>query len=67
MKKALITGVAGMAGSHLADILLENTNWNVYGRPRSQSRLENVSHLFDRVVCENRMFLENADLYDRVV
>lgn len=66
MKKALITGVTGMAGSHLADFLLENTNWNVYGLSRSQSRLENVSHLLDRVAREDRMFLENADLNDGV-
>ena len=26
-KKALITGITGMVGSHLADYLLENTDW----------------------------------------
>ena len=25
--KALITGITGMVGSHLADYLLENTDW----------------------------------------
>ena len=29
--KALITGITGMVGSHLADFLLENTDWDVYG------------------------------------
>ena len=30
-KIALITGITGMVGSHLADFLLENTDWEVYG------------------------------------
>ena len=30
-KKALITGITGMVGSHLADFLLENADWDVYG------------------------------------
>ena len=29
-KKALITGVTGMVGSHLADFLLEKTDWEVF-------------------------------------
>ena len=31
MKKALITGMTGMVGSHLADYILEHTDWDVYG------------------------------------
>lgn len=38
MKKALITGITGMVGSHLADFLLENTDWDVYGVCRWRSR-----------------------------
>ena len=30
-KRALITGITGMVGSHLCDFLLENTDWDVYG------------------------------------
>jgi len=29
--KVLITGITGMVGSHLADLLLKNTNWEIYG------------------------------------
>ena len=36
-KKALITGITGMVGSHLADFLLENTDWDVYGVCRWRS------------------------------
>ena len=29
MKKVLITGITGMVGSHLADFLLENTDFEI--------------------------------------
>ena len=66
MKKALITGITGMVGSHLADFLLENTDWEVYGVCRWRSPLDNVSHLLDRVNEKNRVFFEYADLNDEM-
>jgi len=48
MKRALITGVTGMDGSHLADFLLEK-NYVVYGMERrssSQQRV-NIKHLLN--------------------
>lgn len=30
MIKALITGMTGMVGSHLADYLLRETDWDIY-------------------------------------
>lgn len=65
-KKALITGVTGMVGSHLADFLLENTDWDVYGVCRWRSPLDNVSHLLDRVNKKDRVFFEYADLNDEM-
>ena len=65
-KKALITGVTGMVGSHLADFLLENTDWEVYGVCRWRSPLDNVSHLLDRVNKKDRLFFEYADLNDEI-
>ena len=47
MKKALITGITGMVGSHLADYLLENTNWQIFGTIRWRSNLENINHLIN--------------------
>ncbi|MCW8952208.1 MAG: NAD-dependent epimerase/dehydratase family protein, partial [Rhodospirillales bacterium] len=32
MTRALITGVTGMVGSHLADYLLEHTDWEIWGQ-----------------------------------
>ena len=63
--KALITGVTGMVGSHLADFLLENTDWDVYGVCRWRSPLDNVEHLLDRANKKNRLFFEYADLNDQ--
>ena len=50
MKKALITGITGMVGSHLADFLLANTDWDVYGACRWRSPLDNVSQLLERAI-----------------
>ena len=32
--KVLITGITGMVGSHLADYLLEKTDWEIHGMCR---------------------------------
>ena len=42
MSKALITGITGMVGSHLADYLIEHTDWEIYGVCRWRSPLDNV-------------------------
>ena len=65
-KKALITGITGMVGSHLCDYLLKNTDWEVYGVCRWRSPLDNVQHLLDRVNKKDRVFFEYADLNDQV-
>lgn len=64
--KALITGITGMVGSHLADFLLENTNWDIYGACRWRSPLDNVSHLLERINRKDRVFFEYADLNDEI-
>lgn len=66
MTKALITGVTGMVGSHLADFLLENTDWDVHGVCRWRSPLDNVEHLLDRANSGDRLFFEYADLNDQI-
>lgn len=63
-KKALITGVTGMVGSHLADYLLENTDWDVHGMCRWRSPLDNVEHLLDRANAKDRLFFRYGDLND---
>lgn len=62
----LITGITGMVGSHLADFLLEQTDWDIYGACRWRSPLDNVSHLLDRANQKDRVFFEYADLNDQI-
>ena len=66
MTKALITGITGMVGSHLADFLLANTDWDVYGVCRWRSPMDNVNHLLDRVNKKDRLYFEYADLNDQM-
>tara|TARA_R110002020_G_scaffold42164_1_gene123843 strand:+ start:1331 stop:2296 length:966 start_codon:yes stop_codon:yes gene_type:complete len=60
MKRALITGINGMDGSHLADLLLEK-GYEVYGMERrtSSPNRTNTSHL------EGRITFVNGDLTDQ--
>lgn len=62
--KALITGITGMVGSHLADFLLANTDWDIIGVCRWRSPLDNVQHLLERVNNKDRVFFDYADLND---
>ena len=57
--RALITGITGFAGSHLAEYLLaEQPDVEVYGTHRWRSRMDNVEHLRSKVK------LLEADLRD---
>jgi len=60
MKRALITGVNGMDGSHLAELLLEK-GYEVYGMERrtSSPNRTNTSHL------EGKIHFINGDLTDQ--
>lgn len=63
-KRSLITGITGMVGSHLADFLLKETDWDIFGLCRWRSPLDNIAHLVPRVNRKERIFLEYADLRD---
>lgn len=43
MTRALITGISGFVGSHLAEYLLENTDWEIDGLIRWRSPLDNMA------------------------
>lgn len=66
MTKALITGITGMVGSHLADYLLENTDWEIVGMARWRSPLDNIEHLVPKMNSKERMALEYGDLRDSI-
>lgn len=61
---AFITGITGMVGSHLADFLLAETDWDIVGMFRWRSPLDNLSHLLGRVNRQDRMRLVYGDLND---
>jgi len=63
-KRALITGITGMVGSHLADYLLEYTDWEIYGMCRWRSPLDNISHLIPLINHKERIHLVYGDLRD---
>ncbi len=49
-KKVLITGITGFAGSHLADLILEKGEYELYGFKRWHlSSMRNVRHIVDKV------------------
>lgn len=56
-KKALITGIAGFAGSHLAELLLSQDN-EVYGLCRPRSKMDHIESI------KSKLHLEDADLLD---
>ena len=64
MTVALITGITGMVGSHMADLLLKGTNWEIYGLLRWRSPLDNIAHLAKEINSGDRIKLIYGDLLD---
>lgn len=64
IKSALITGITGMVGSHLAEYLLANTDWDIVGMIRWRSPLDNISGLLEHVNKGDRIRLVYGDLRD---
>ena len=62
--RALITGITGMVGSHLAEHLLAHTDWHVVGLTRWRSPLDNLVALIDRINRGDRVELVYGDLRD---
>jgi GDP-mannose 4,6-dehydratase len=63
-KRVLITGITGMVGSHLADFLLENTDWEIFGLCRWRSPLDNIDGLLPLINSGKRIHLLYGDLRD---
>ena len=57
MKKVLITGIAGFAGSHLAELLLSK-GFEVHGMRRPRTKMDHIESI------ANRLHLTDADLLD---
>ena len=63
-KRVLITGITGMVGSHLAEYLLEHTDWEIAGMCRWRSPLDNLSSITGRINAGDRVTLLYGDLRD---
>ncbi len=64
--RVLITGITGMVGSHLAEYLLAQTDWDLYGMCRWRSPLSNLEALIPRINAKDRVTLLYGDLRDTV-
>jgi GDPmannose 4,6-dehydratase len=64
MTTAFISGITGMVGSHLADYLIENTDWKIHGLLRWRSPLDNISQQIKEVNSKKRIKLFYGDLRD---
>ena len=63
-QRALITGITGMVGSHLAEYLIEHTDWEVDGMCRWRSPLDNLETLVPRINARDRVRLLYGDIRD---
>lgn len=57
-KKVLITGISGFAGSHLAEYLVNNRDYSVFGTYLSEQSLKNLEKI------KNKINIKRVDLTD---
>jgi len=65
-KIAFITGITGMVGSHLADYIINNSDWDIVGLIRWRSSLDNISHLIENINENKKIKLVYGDLRDSI-
>ena len=69
MRRVLVTGVTGFAGSHLVDYMLTRDDCQIFGIQRWRSRTENIEHFADRITlleCDLRDATSTRDTIDQV-
>ena len=69
MRRVLVTGVTGFAGSHLVDYMLSRGDCEVFGIQRWRSPMENVQHFLDRITlveCDLRDASSTRDTLEQV-
>lgn len=66
MKKVLITGISGFAGSHLAEHLLHHGGYSVNGTYLSPDSLVNVENVRSKIALERIDLLEKKNVSDYI-
>src|SRR2546427_4732550 len=69
MRRVLVTGVTGFAGSHLVDYILARGDCEVYGIQRWRSRTENIEHFKDQITileCDLRDASSTRDTLENI-
>jgi GDP-4-dehydro-6-deoxy-D-mannose reductase len=69
MRRVLVTGVTGFAGSHLVDYMLTRGDSEIYGIQRWRSRTENIEHFAGRITmleCDLRDATSTRDTLEKV-
>lgn len=61
MKKALITGITGFAGSHLAELLVAEKQYEVYGVCATDRHLNNIATIHNDIHLEKINLLDAAE------
>lgn len=61
-KKALITGIAGFVGSHLAELLLSK-GFEVHGLTRPRSKMDHIESIRTKLQLEDADLLDSHSLY----
>ena len=56
-QKVFITGITGMVGSHLADYISNNTDWEIHGLCRWRSPLINLENHIENINNGKNFFL----------
>jgi GDP-4-dehydro-6-deoxy-D-mannose reductase len=69
MRRVLVTGVTGFAGSHLVDYMLQRGDCEIFGILRWRSPTENIVHVMDKiglVECDLRDAASTRDAIEKV-
>jgi GDP-4-dehydro-6-deoxy-D-mannose reductase len=69
MRRVLVTGVTGFAGSHLVDYLLSRGDCEIFGILRWRSPTDNIEHFKDRITlpeCDLRDASSTRDMLEAV-
>jgi GDP-4-dehydro-6-deoxy-D-mannose reductase len=67
MRRVLVTGVTGFAGSHLVDYMLTRDDVEIYGIQRWRSRTENIEHFAERITLLECDLRDATSTYDTIV